>query len=108
MTVRMRNHDWLRLTVEEPLDPDLPICEPHHHLWDLETGRVAPRYLLEAWVSLSIQWRSSKVRREFRASAKLRQRRVCLLAPDVHVHVRYIAVAVPRCSCACSRLSVSV
>ena len=25
---------WLRLTKEEPLDPDLPICDPHHHLWD--------------------------------------------------------------------------
>jgi predicted TIM-barrel fold metal-dependent hydrolase len=25
---------WLRLTKEKPLDPDLPICDPHHHLWD--------------------------------------------------------------------------
>jgi len=47
MTVRTKNHDWLRLTVEEPLDPDLPICDPHHHLWDLETARLAPRYLLD-------------------------------------------------------------
>ena len=41
------NHDWLRLTVEEPLDPSLPICDPHHHLWDQVRGRVAPRYLLD-------------------------------------------------------------
>ena len=25
---------WLNLTQEEPLDTDLPICDPHHHLWD--------------------------------------------------------------------------
>jgi len=25
--------DWLKLTLEEALDPDLPICDPHHHLW---------------------------------------------------------------------------
>jgi predicted TIM-barrel fold metal-dependent hydrolase len=28
---------------EEILDPDLPICDPHHHLWDFPTGR----YLLD-------------------------------------------------------------
>jgi predicted TIM-barrel fold metal-dependent hydrolase len=41
------NADWLALTVEEPLDPDLPICDPHHHLWDLRPARLAPRYLLD-------------------------------------------------------------
>lgn len=34
---------WLKLTTEEPLDPDVPICDPHHHLWDYPTSR----YLLE-------------------------------------------------------------
>lgn len=24
---------------EETLEPDLPICDPHHHLWDFPTGR---------------------------------------------------------------------
>jgi predicted TIM-barrel fold metal-dependent hydrolase len=24
---------WLNLTVEEPIEPDLPICDPHHHMW---------------------------------------------------------------------------
>src|SRR5712692_482905 len=47
MTARSKNHDWLALTVEEPLDPALPICDPHHHLWDQQTGRTAPRYLLD-------------------------------------------------------------
>ena len=25
---------WLASTVETPLEPDLEICDPHHHLWD--------------------------------------------------------------------------
>ena len=51
MTARSTNHDWLALTVEDPLDPDLPICDPHHHLWDLQPARVAPRYLLDEIVA---------------------------------------------------------
>jgi len=47
MTIRSTNHDWLAQTIEAPLEPDLPICDPHHHLWDLQPGRVAPRYLLD-------------------------------------------------------------
>ena len=47
MTVPSRNHDWLALTPEEPLEPGLPICDPHHHLWDRQPARVAPRYLLD-------------------------------------------------------------
>lgn len=47
MTMRSKNHDWLAQTVEAPLDPALPICDPHHHLWDQYTARVAPRYLLD-------------------------------------------------------------
>jgi predicted TIM-barrel fold metal-dependent hydrolase len=27
-------NEWLKLTREDPIDPDLPICDPHHHLWD--------------------------------------------------------------------------
>jgi len=30
--------DWLAKRTEEILEPDLPIIDPHHHLWD------APRY----------------------------------------------------------------
>ena len=51
MTTRSRNHDWLAQITEEPLEPDLPICDPHHHLWDQETARVAPRYLLDEIVA---------------------------------------------------------
>ena len=34
---------WLRLTIEDAIEPDLPICDAHHHLWD----RPNERYLLE-------------------------------------------------------------
>lgn len=41
------NEAWLARTVEEVLEPDLPICDPHHHLWDGRAERVEPRYLLD-------------------------------------------------------------
>ena len=41
------NDDWLARTVEPTLDPELPICDPHHHLWDFRRDGVAPRYLLD-------------------------------------------------------------
>ena len=34
---------WLTLTREVPIEPELPICDPHHHLWDYPNNR----YLLE-------------------------------------------------------------
>lgn len=34
---------WLAQVVEEPLRPDLPIIDPHHHLWD----NPSSRYLLD-------------------------------------------------------------
>src|SRR2546428_14083613 len=40
-------NDWLALTTEPTLEPELPICDPHHHFWDLRTERVPyQRYLL--------------------------------------------------------------
>src|SRR4029450_13937570 len=27
-------NDWLALTPEPTLEPELPICDPHHHLWE--------------------------------------------------------------------------
>jgi predicted TIM-barrel fold metal-dependent hydrolase len=47
MSARPTNHAWLALTIEAPIEPDLPICDPHHHLWDGQTTRVAARYLLD-------------------------------------------------------------
>jgi L-fuconolactonase len=38
------NHEeWLNLTKEEIIDPKLPICDSHHHLWE----HPGNRYLLE-------------------------------------------------------------
>jgi predicted TIM-barrel fold metal-dependent hydrolase len=36
--------DWLDLVREEIIEPDLPIIDPHHHLWH---DRPSGRYLLE-------------------------------------------------------------
>ena len=36
-------NEWLQLTVEAPVEPALPICDPHHHFWD----RPDDRYLLD-------------------------------------------------------------
>lgn len=30
---------WLARTVETAIDPDLPICDPHHHLWEFPDNR---------------------------------------------------------------------
>src|SRR6202162_6075598 len=35
--------DWLALRKEEVIDPQRPIVDPHHHLWD----RGGQRYLIE-------------------------------------------------------------
>src|SRR5262244_3346589 len=39
--------DWLALTPEPTLEPALPICDPHHHLWEFRPEPVHyQRYLL--------------------------------------------------------------
>ena len=41
------DNDWLALTTEETLEPELPICDAHHHFWDFRSERVPhQRYLL--------------------------------------------------------------
>ena len=41
------NNDWLALTQEETLEPDIPICDPHHHFWDMRDEYIPyHRYLL--------------------------------------------------------------
>jgi hypothetical protein len=40
-------HGWLALTQESTVEPELPICDPHHHFWDCRTERIPyQRYLL--------------------------------------------------------------
>jgi predicted TIM-barrel fold metal-dependent hydrolase len=31
--------NWLELTEEDALDPELPICDPHHHFWHYPNSR---------------------------------------------------------------------
>ena len=41
-------NDWLSLTQEPTMEPELPICDPHHHFWDLRTQSVPyQRYLID-------------------------------------------------------------
>jgi L-fuconolactonase len=40
-------NDWLALTMEPTLEPEIPICDPHHHFWDYRPARIPyQRYLL--------------------------------------------------------------
>ena len=41
------NDEWLAIIEEETLEPNLPICDPHHHLWEFRHDRVEPRYLMD-------------------------------------------------------------
>lgn len=48
MIAQSKNQAWLAKVDEPVLDPDMPICDPHHHLWDGRPGNyVQPRYLLD-------------------------------------------------------------
>jgi len=45
-------NDWLALTKEPTLEPELPICDAHHHFWDLRPERIPyQRYLLHELVA---------------------------------------------------------
>ena len=39
--------EWLNLTQEAALEPDLPIIDPHHHFWDRPNNRYMLEDLLE-------------------------------------------------------------
>jgi L-fuconolactonase len=45
------NAAWLAMNVEEALEPDLPICDPHQHFWDFRTDTVHPHYMLDEFVA---------------------------------------------------------
>lgn len=44
------HHQWLAQVDEPVLEPDLPIIDPHHHLWDGRSEFVEPRYLIDELV----------------------------------------------------------
>jgi L-fuconolactonase len=45
-------NDWLALTQEPTLEPEISICDPHHHFWDLRPERIPyQRYLLHELIA---------------------------------------------------------
>ena len=41
-------NDWLASTQEPTLEPEIPICDPHHHFWDRRLQSLPyQRYLLD-------------------------------------------------------------
>src|SRR3984957_12322141 len=40
--------DWLAATQEKALEPDRPIIDPHHNLWERPGNRYLPHDLIEA------------------------------------------------------------
>ena len=47
MGARPNQAQWLAQVVEPVLEPELAICDPHHHLWD----RPEERYLIPEMVA---------------------------------------------------------
>ena len=44
----LQGNDWLALTIEPTLEPEIPICDPHHHFWEYRPEPAAyQRYLLQ-------------------------------------------------------------
>ena len=45
-------NDWLAKTSEPTLEPEIPICDSHHHFWDFRIERIPyQRYLLHELVA---------------------------------------------------------
>jgi predicted TIM-barrel fold metal-dependent hydrolase len=40
------NEEWLLTNKEKAIEPNLPICDPHHHLWDFNKTYIEETYLL--------------------------------------------------------------
>lgn len=45
------NDDWLAKVREPALEPELPICDCHHHLWGYRDHPAATRYLLDDFLA---------------------------------------------------------
>ena len=44
----LEGNAWLALTKESTLEPEIPICDPHHHFWEYRPEPAAyQRYLLQ-------------------------------------------------------------
>jgi len=42
----LKGKEWLAQVVEEPIEPERPLCDPHHHLWDKPDSRYLAEELL--------------------------------------------------------------
>ncbi len=42
-----RHLEWLKKTKEAAIEPELAICDPHHHLWDFPGGKYLVEEFLE-------------------------------------------------------------
>src|SRR3984893_5853107 len=52
MNMPYGGNDWLALTQEPILEPDIAICDPHHHFWDFRSARIPyQRYLLHELIA---------------------------------------------------------
>ena len=38
--------DWLASTSEPALEPELPVCDPHHRFWRCRTERIPYQWYL--------------------------------------------------------------
>jgi predicted TIM-barrel fold metal-dependent hydrolase len=47
MAAESKNQAWLAQVPETALEPELAICDPHHHLWDAASRHIQSRYLLD-------------------------------------------------------------
>ncbi len=47
---RSTNHDWLEQKIEEAIEPELQICDPHHHFWINRDAATQPFYLLDEFL----------------------------------------------------------
>jgi L-fuconolactonase len=45
------NDAWLAQVEEDAIEPDLPICDAHHHLWTHRQGSPVPQYLLDDFLA---------------------------------------------------------
>ena len=42
----LEGNEWLALTQEPTLEPDIPICDPHHHFWEYRPEPSAYQHYL--------------------------------------------------------------
>ncbi len=94
-------NDWLALTQEPTLEPELPICDPHHHFWDRRLQSLPyQRYLLD---ELHADIYSGH---HVRSTVFLEAR--SMYRPDGPVEMRPVGVATALCEGLCGSLPEGV